>query len=890
MSAQSPSDFLKYRGTVFQRFILPIIPAGAALDEDSSVSPENLGKIPGSWSRRRRRWYGFPGWTTHVTREVDLERWQAWQDPDQAGCDIAIGARLGAVIGGDCDTDSPEVVTLFEICMAIMWGEPVAIREREGSPRVMWFYLAQPKTMPITKMRIAFTLPETGDKVHLFEILGHGQQAVLEGPHAKGAMQRWRDGKGLVEAEKEKRDIQNPVTVETARELIAFMRDQVLRRGGTIVTEKAGGKRAGHDEQYEITSPLSPHRAKDLNLLKRAIEAIDINHESLTTYDAWLPLYLAICAACGKNEEFYHDVVLPWLVGLADNTPEKMWDKWQSFKYSTLGARYVYGVAALFGFTEGTDEEAVDLCAASPLPPPGDEDGAGAVGGGMQSASGPLPARFSDLSLAENFIAQRGKEWRYIPEKTWGWVHYQGGVWVGDATAFGTIARFCGEEGAWYRTHGGKEGPKIDLHLRSASTHVNVERILRGSAGVVARLEDFDTEGWLLNTPGGIIDLRTLEMRPHNGELMLQQTKVTPDFTAACPRWLEYLDFITEGDPAHITLLHRHGSSNFVGVRSDKFIFFMQGITNAGKSVYTKVIHGLAGEYTTLATAICFIRQREKRTFEIAQFRGKRGIFSDELPDGATWDEVLMCTYVGGTGVRAEAKFRDFATFQPVGSLTILSNHEPKFVTSADLSGIRSRLGEMLYERDITKVYGDDPSFAEKLIAAEGPAILAWFLRDVPRGYKSLEAGRGFLDGAQAPAMANAAEYWLRKNRYAELIKEFLIQEPGAHIRRSTLRALQLELGKNQQWWGHGPVEPIDTLDRGMALLGYPKVLESSNAKVDAHVWIFRGLRERKPGEEPRDFQPVLPSAKIVKMGRSGTLSDGNGSHTNSLKRHNKDR
>lgn len=41
------SNFLKYIGTPFERWILPIIPAGAELIEDGSLTPENLGKIPG---------------------------------------------------------------------------------------------------------------------------------------------------------------------------------------------------------------------------------------------------------------------------------------------------------------------------------------------------------------------------------------------------------------------------------------------------------------------------------------------------------------------------------------------------------------------------------------------------------------------------------------------------------------------------------------------------------------------------------------------------------------------------------------------------------------------------------------------------------------------------
>jgi hypothetical protein len=57
MSKHPLSDFLKFIGTPFQRYILPVAPVNAVLSEDSSLVAEQLGKIPGSWSARRRlRW------------------------------------------------------------------------------------------------------------------------------------------------------------------------------------------------------------------------------------------------------------------------------------------------------------------------------------------------------------------------------------------------------------------------------------------------------------------------------------------------------------------------------------------------------------------------------------------------------------------------------------------------------------------------------------------------------------------------------------------------------------------------------------------------------------------------------------------------------------------
>jgi hypothetical protein len=46
------SDFMKFAGTDFESYILPIIPAGAKLTANSTLNEDQLGKIPASGIRR----------------------------------------------------------------------------------------------------------------------------------------------------------------------------------------------------------------------------------------------------------------------------------------------------------------------------------------------------------------------------------------------------------------------------------------------------------------------------------------------------------------------------------------------------------------------------------------------------------------------------------------------------------------------------------------------------------------------------------------------------------------------------------------------------------------------------------------------------------------------
>jgi phage/plasmid-associated DNA primase len=72
-----------------------------------------------------------------------------------------------------------------------------------------------------------------------------------------------------------------------------------------------------------------------------------------------------------------------------------------------------------------------------------------------------------------------------------------------------------------------------------------------------------------------------------------------------------------------------------------------------------------------------FMRQLEKRTFELYQTAGRRAVFADETPRGATWDELQLLNMLSGNELSAEAKGKPFKPFQSVAAITIVGNHKP---------------------------------------------------------------------------------------------------------------------------------------------------------------------------------------------------------------------
>jgi hypothetical protein len=195
-----PSDFRQYIGTPFQPYILPIISRGAKLKADSKLTEDHLGKIPGKYFPAVGEWSGFYQWQSNRTTSTALERWQVWQEPapDGSGMTISIGLRTKVILAVDIDADDEAVANELEMRAICMLGIPGAIRRRVGSPRRVLFYGHNVRTMPVTKLRLEFKILATEQKAAI-EILGDGQQVVIEGPHAKGAIHYWQDGIGLIE-------------------------------------------------------------------------------------------------------------------------------------------------------------------------------------------------------------------------------------------------------------------------------------------------------------------------------------------------------------------------------------------------------------------------------------------------------------------------------------------------------------------------------------------------------------------------------------------------------------------------------------------------------------------------------------------------------------------
>ena len=151
-------------------------------------------------------------------------------------------------------------------------------------------------------------------------------------------------------------------------------------------------------------------------------------------------------------------------------------------------------------------------------------------------------------------------DWRWVQE--WGkWLRWNDEVWEIDKTLslFTAVREFVREEADLSK---GREA----LNLGSAKMIASLERLCKSDPRFAATSDQWDQDLWLLNTPGGVIDLKTGELGEHNRELhMTKVTAVGPGND--CSRWMEFLGEITDQNVELIDFLQRMAGYSLTAAR-----------------------------------------------------------------------------------------------------------------------------------------------------------------------------------------------------------------------------------------------------------------------------------------------------------------------------------
>lgn len=420
--------------------------------------------------------------------------------------------------------------------------------------------------------------------------------------------------------------------------------------------------------------------------------------------------------------------------------------------------------------------------------------------------SQPSPARtaaapttavpLSEDALAANLVATHGPDWRYVAPWS-AWFHWTGTCWERDDVAAirETARHIC--RGATGAARSDQEARRI----ASDKTMNAVQRIAAADPAIALRAQDLDAHPMLLNTPGGIIDLTSGEVRPHNPALHLTQI-TTASVGSGCPRWIDFLAEITGGDNALQSYLCRLAGYCLTGSTVEQVFAFLHGSGANGKSVFLRTLETVMGTYAATATLDTFMEaQGNRHLTELAGLRAARLVIVSETETGRGWAEARIKAVTGGETIRANFMRQDHFEFTPQFKLLVAGNHRPTLRSAGEAMRRRLHLVPLEVTIPLDK---RDPRLAEKLFA-ERDGILGWML-DGCRAWQR----QGL---APPPSVVEAAkDYLASEDLIGQWLAECCLTGPHLTATSATL------YGSWRAWAERGGIAPESQKSLGEAL------------------------------------------------------------------------
>jgi putative DNA primase/helicase len=382
--------------------------------------------------------------------------------------------------------------------------------------------------------------------------------------------------------------------------------------------------------------------------------------------------------------------------------------------------------------------------------------------------------------------------------------------------------------------------PKEAKAIASAKTVTAMVSLVRSDRRIAASVDQWDTDPWLLNTPGGVVDLRTGEMREHRPEDYLTKcTSVTPG--GSCPRYKQFLAEITGGDVEMQQYINRVDGYSLTGVTSEQVFFFLHGRGQNGKGVKQSTFAGILNDYHQASAFETFtVNHHPRHETELAMLRGARVVSVSETEDGKRWAETRIKQVTGDDPITARFMRQDYFTYKPQFKLHVSGNHRPS-LNSVD-KAIRRRIKLIPFEVIIPEDKRDN-NLANKL-KAEWSGILVLMIQGCLEWQKC---------GLKVPDKAQVAtdDYLDSEDKIGNWIFECIDTSDMNHYASSTdlFKSWERWSQANGEWTGSS-MRLIKTLQER----GYKKVRALDNSSNG-----FAGMKVRPIDDEVDFNDPYAP-------------------------------
>jgi putative DNA primase/helicase len=245
------------------------------------------------------------------------------------------------------------------------------------------------------------------------------------------------------------------------------------------------------------------------------------------------------------------------------------------------------------------------------------------------------------------------------------------------------------------------------------------------------KVDELDADPFLLNTPGGTVNLKTGELKPHDAyDLCTKITTVSPGNKGA-ELFADFLNVITCGDKELENHLQVIAGMAAIGKVFSELLIIAYGGGRNGKSTFFNLIARAMGSYSGgLSAELLTINNRQNKKPEFAELRGKRLVITGELEEGMRLDTAVVKKLCSTDPIRAEKKYKDPFDFIPSHTIVLYTNHLPKVGTSD--AGTWRRLVVVPFNA-VIEGSADIKNYTDYLLTHAGGAVMAWIIEGAAR-------------------------------------------------------------------------------------------------------------------------------------------------------------
>lgn len=377
--------------------------------------------------------------------------------------------------------------------------------------------------------------------------------------------------------------------------------------------------------------------------------------------------------------------------------------------------------------------------------------------------------RYSQGDIALRFVAEYGDEMRYV--EAWGWMRWDGKVWQKDdkGTAYDRAHQMCCENVAG-------APPATAKSMTSRAFAWAVVDLVKVHPKIASDTTSWDRDPWLLNTPDGVVDLRTGRVEPHSPDAgMTKMTTVSPG--GSCPNWLRFVERAAGGDAALVDHYKRACGYALTGLTVEHALFFLHGTGGNGKTTFVDAIGGIMGTYHSIApTEMLMASRGDRHPTELAMLVGARLVTAVETEEGRHWAEAKLKQLTGGDRIAARFMRMDFFEYKPQFKLMVMGNHKP-MLYSVD-EAIRRRMN--LWPFTVTITAAEKRADLGEVLREEWAGILQWMVEGCLMWAAS---------GLRAPESVKAATdaYLDNEDVFGQWLGEETVRKPDAFTSSSRL-------------------------------------------------------------------------------------------------------